>query len=178
MKTGTLTLIATVTTLALLLVATAAFAAPHRPGAREGAGPGMGQGRGPGAGAGPGGGFGQARIEVTPDSTKLWRELGALQLKQHRALWELWTLQAGETPDEAAVTAKQQELQGLQEQMREKHQALGEFRRGTGAGQGAGRGEDARRGPADGRGLKRGPKDGTGRGDKTQCDGDCPDCRH
>ena len=174
MKRGTLTLIATVTTLALLLVATAAFAAPHRPGAREGAGPGMGQGRGPGAGAG--GGFGQARIEVTPETTKLWRELGALQQKQHRALWELWTLQGRETPDEAAVTAKQQELQTLREQVREKHQALGEFRQGTGARQGMGRGEGPRRGPADGRGLKGGPRDGAGRGSKTHCDGDCPDC--
>ena len=30
--------------------------------------------------------------------------------------------------------------------------------------------------PAEGRGMKTGPQDGTGRGDKSNCDGSCPNC--
>ncbi|MBP8952103.1 MAG: hypothetical protein KBI47_06920 [Armatimonadetes bacterium] len=30
--------------------------------------------------------------------------------------------------------------------------------------------------PAEGRGMKTGPRDGTGRGDKSNCDGTCPNC--
>lgn len=88
----------------------------------SGRGMGQGHGRGMGMGmmmAGP--------VKVNPESQKLWKELERLQVKRHRAMWDMFRLLGAEEVDPAAVQAKQKELWTLNQDMVAKHQALSQF---------------------------------------------------
>lgn len=87
-------------------------------------GKGMGQGRGRGMGmgmmvAGP--------VQVNPESQQLWKDLERLQVKRHRAMWDMFRLLGADKVDAAAVQAKQKELWTLNQDMIAKHQALSKF---------------------------------------------------
>ncbi len=77
----------------------------------------------------------------------------------------------------------EQEQHGFRWQARD-GQRLGQaYRHGQGQGARVGNRHQAGSGqggrwnaPAQGRGMKTGPRDGTGRGDKSNCDGTCPNC--
>lgn len=82
------------------------------------AGGGMGHGRGMGM-VGP--------IQVNPESQKLWKDLELLQVKRHRAMWDLFRLVGADEVDQGAVQAKQKELWTLNQDMIAAYQGLAKF---------------------------------------------------
>lgn len=111
--------------------AAASAGCPMSKGAAAGAGcpmagrMGAGHGRGMGMMVGP--------VQVNPETQKMWKELERLQVKRHRAMWDMFTLLGAEKVDEAAVAAKQKELWAMTQELVAKHESLAKFQVGNAA---------------------------------------------
>ncbi len=123
--------VAILSMVALLGLATSALAQPLRGQDRPGAGSGVGQAL-------------RGHLETNPEAERLWRRMGDLQTELRQKGWEMQELLNAEPRDPEAIKAKgkeiqelQQEMQRLQERMKE-HWVQGEGPRGQQAGQRAG----------------------------------------
>lgn len=58
-----------------------------------------------------------APLKVSPESERLWKDLGDLMAKRHQTLWELFALQGGDRPDDMALSAKRAQIAGIDRQM-------------------------------------------------------------
>ena len=123
--------IGAVALLAAIVAVQAQQAGPPQPGHGPAMGP--GQGRGPGHGLGRGQ-RGRARmgrwyIEPTPESRKLWEQLGQLQVQLHKERWRFFELVAQDQPDRDKIKAQLKKIAQIQRQMREVMRQLAKYRK-------------------------------------------------